>query len=219
MVVDEEVFSSRRRSCSKWNPLFRPSNPHSFGSVVINPPAEPGAPRFPAAHAILPFHFRSPSPPRITFGPPRITTPELNILLNFHLPPTSQTSSKMDSAKVPVKLVKVTRVLGRTGTLPAHRFHPSHPSSVHQTDLRYRLPRRRDPGPRRIHGRHHPQHHPQRQGPWYVPNPRLETSRRDTTHEELHGARTRQSGADVVTVRENDILCLLESEREARRLR
>lgn len=30
-----------------------------------------------------------------------------------------------------------------------------------------RLPRWRDPGPRRVHGRHHPLHHPQRQGPRY----------------------------------------------------
>ena len=30
-----------------------------------------------------------------------------------------------------------------------------------------RLPWWRDPGPRRVHGRHHPLHHPQRQGPRY----------------------------------------------------
>ena len=34
------------------------------------------------------------------------------------------------------------------------------------TDI-FRLPRWRDPGPRRVHGRHHPLHHPQRQGPRY----------------------------------------------------
>ena len=34
------------------------------------------------------------------------------------------------------------------------------------TDM-LRLPRWRDPGPRRVHGRHHPLHHPQRQGPRY----------------------------------------------------
>lgn len=34
-----------------------------------------------------------------------------------------------------------------------------------------RLPRWRDPGPRRVHGRHHPLHHPQRQGPRYETTP------------------------------------------------
>jgi hypothetical protein len=31
----------------------------------------------------------------------------------------------------------------------------------------FRLPWRRDPGPRRVHGRHHPLHYPQRQGSRY----------------------------------------------------
>jgi hypothetical protein len=41
------------------------------------------------------------------------------------------------------------------------------------TDI-LRLPRWRDPGPRRVHGRHHPLHHPQRQGPRYEATPKIE---------------------------------------------
>jgi hypothetical protein len=52
------------------------------------------------------------------------------------------------------------------------------------TDM-LRLPRWRDPGPRRVHGRHHPLHHPQRQGPRYekattTPKKQLENSRKLT---------------------------------------
>lgn len=46
------------------------------------------------------------------------------------------------------------------------------------TDM-LRFPRWRDPGPRRVHGRHHPLHHPQRQGPRYEAIPTLRKGNRN----------------------------------------
>jgi hypothetical protein len=77
----------------------------------------------------------------------------------------------------------------------------------------YRLPWWCHPVPCRVHGRPDPLHHPQRQGPWYASlssaSPVKQPPRRATP----------QLTLVCVAVRENDILCLLESEREARRLR
>jgi len=64
------------------------------------------------------------------------------------------------------------------------------------------------PGPRGVHGRPDPIHHPERQGPGTIFS---------------HGwdrPKKKDNVADSCwQVREDDILCLLESEREARRLR
>ena len=92
-----------------------------------------------------------------------------------------------------------------------------------------RLSRRCHPGARGVFGRSVSLHHQEREGPWYVlslrcANPDL-LLRRSRVQPDWRGGKV--SGcrkiADMVgvpaSVRDNDILVLLESEREARRLR
>lgn len=81
-----------------------------------------------------------------------------------------------------------------------------------------RIPRWCYPGPRRVHGRPDPIDHPKRQGTRYEQSPAPENR---SPQPVIAGTGT--ANTDIMflhsTVRENDILCLLESEREARRLR
>ncbi|KAK0659303.1 40S ribosomal protein S28 [Lasiodiplodia hormozganensis] len=102
----------------------------------------------------------------------------------------------MESAKVPVKLVKVTRVLGRTGSR----------GGVTQVRVEFM-----DDTTRSIIRNV--------KGPGMPLSPHL--ARHENTPSHTGEARKKAWIANVGTyaVRENDILCLLESEREARRLR
>ncbi len=70
------------------------------------------------------------------------------------------TSRAMDASKNPVKLVKVTRVLGRTGLSPRN---PAFPSSLLTN---HRLSWRRDSGQGGIHGRSNSFYNPKRKGGW-----------------------------------------------------
>jgi hypothetical protein len=81
----------------------------------------------------------------------------------------------MDTAKAPVKLVKVTRVLGRTGTQnPTSRAQRMRNSSTmwckgaRLTRYLYRFSWRCHAMPRRVHGRPDPFDYPQRQGTRYA---------------------------------------------------
>jgi len=93
------------------------------------------------------------------------------------IPPTVLSiAANMEAAgKVPVKLVKVTRVLGRTGK---NQYAPHNRTVVvggyaeESTRLTFlllsRLSRWCDTGPSRVYGRHKPKHHPERKRTRYV---------------------------------------------------
>ncbi|KZZ95269.1 Ribosomal protein S28e [Moelleriella libera RCEF 2490] len=108
----------------------------------------------------------------------------------------------MDSSKAPVKLVKVTRVLGRTGTIQFPRDHKDNMGSfdfVFGRSLRVEFCD--------VIARHY----------W---NPRRSRGGVTQVRVEFMDDQTRSIIRNVKgPVREDDILCLLESEREARRLR
>lgn len=106
----------------------------------------------------------------------------------------------MDASKVPVKLVKVIKVLGRTGNKKPPPLPSSPPTQLPcnavtmKTPLTYpliRLPRRRHPSPRRIHGRPDTKHHPKckrtRYVPFHISPQRLLPSRQKTFYQEEEG--------------------------------
>ncbi|KAG9605135.1 hypothetical protein KCU86_g5763, partial [Aureobasidium melanogenum] len=110
----------------------------------------------------------------------------------------------MESAKVPVKLVKVTRVLGRTGTsTQKNDDNPPSPAALKESIGKRRIAHMRkdtlDDSDTAMEG--------SRGG---VTQVRVEFMD-DTTRSIIRNVKG--------PVREDDILCLLESEREARRLR
>jgi hypothetical protein len=82
----------------------------------------------------------------------------------------SFTSIEMDAGKVPVKLVKVTRVLGRTGMNALFSLRASRWLHVTDDSAMLRVQRRCDAGACGVHGRYKPKHYSERQGTRYAPN-------------------------------------------------
>jgi hypothetical protein len=108
------------------------------------------------------------------------------------------------SSRSPVSLAEPVREIPNFPSKTAQRPNEGIHHERMQADGENRFPRWCHPVPCRVHGRPDPFHHPQRQGPRYLPTL-------------IHSPYERETNTQIV--RENDILCLLESEREARRLR
>lgn len=125
------------------------------GTPTLNPP------RPQILRSLATFQFRSRKSTTHSFAHSQFHPSHLAVKKSFRAP----NKVNMDAGKVPVKLVKVTRVLGRTGNAPTDRddLH----RIVKLTMPFSRLARWCHTGQSRVHGRHEPKHHPKRQGTRY----------------------------------------------------
>lgn len=154
-------------------PLLRNSGSWHFSPKVHGHPTPPTSPIARTLDAD-PRTNDHPTPPRHTIPlSQRWTLPSEFALLRRNAAPAPGGSMGRDTeANVCAKGFPSSSSRSPASSAAPVRFHDSERENAHamEEDVNgeiSRLPRWRDPGPRRVHGRHHPLHHPQRQGPRY----------------------------------------------------